>query len=161
MKIHLIRHAKTSPSTLYVNDFDRKLLPKGVVQANVLGSYLNTKGIKPLSTWCSSAIRTKETLSILQHVNSMGEISLLNDLYLCDREIYLKKIWELNHGKELMIIGHNDGISEFASYLTGESIAMRTSDYYCIEFESKTWNEVSIGTGRIIDHFHPSVYLLD
>lgn len=161
MKIHLIRHAKTSPSTLYVNDFDRKLLPKGVVQANVLGSYLNIKEIKPLLTWCSTAIRTKETLSLLQHLNSMGEISLLNDLYLCDREVYLKKIWELNHGKELMIIGHNDGISEFASYLTDETLSMRTSEYYCIELPAKTWDEVSFGTGTVIDHFHPSVYLLD
>lgn len=161
MKIHLIRHAKTTPLTQSTHDFDRKLLPKGIVQANVLGSYLHNKEIKPELTWCSSAIRTKETFIILQHSLELGKTTFLDDLYLCDRELFLKKIWELKNGKELLIIGHNDGISQLATYLTDEMLSMRTSEYYCIEFASKTWNEISFGTGTIIDHFHPSVYLLD
>jgi phosphohistidine phosphatase len=161
MKIHLIRHAKTASVSLSGNDFDRKLLLKGVVQANVLGSYIQNKEIQPELTFCSMAVRTKETYSILQHLINVGKTTFSTDLYLCDRETYLKKIWELNHGKELMIIGHNDGISEFASYLTDETLSMRTSEYYCIELPAKTWDEVSFGTGTVIDHFHPSVYLLD
>lgn len=161
MKIHLIRHAKTAPSSISGNDFDRRLLTKGIVQANVLASFLKTKTIHPQLTLCSEATRTKETLLILQHSINLGEIIFSSELYLCDRETYLKDIWKLKKCKELVIIGHNDGISAFASYLCDESLNMRTCEYYCIEFETENWNEISIGTGKVIDHFHPSVFLLD
>ena len=161
MKIHLIRHAKTAPSSISGNDFDRRLLTKGIVQANVLASFLKTKTIHPQLSWCSEATRTKETLIILQHSINLGELFFSTELYLCDRETYLKEIWKLKKCKELVIIGHNDGISALASYLCDESINMRTSEYYCIEFATENWNEISMGTGKVIDHFHPSVFLLD
>lgn len=161
MKIHLIRHAKTDPTSSSGKDFDRKLLPKGIVQANVLAYYLQKEKVKPELTWCSTAIRTKETLSIIQHKIELEKISFLQDLYLCDREMYLKKIWELKHNKELLIVGHNDGISSFAQYLTNESILMKTGEYLCIEFATDSWQEVSRGNGRITTQFRPSVYLPD
>jgi phosphohistidine phosphatase len=159
MKIHLIRHAKTDPTSLSGKDFDRKLLPKGIVQANVLAYYLLDHGVQPEITWCSDAVRTRETLSIIQRKIDPGKIVYSKDLYLADREVLLKKTWELKHGKELMIIGHNDGISSFASYLTDEQLIMKTGEYLCIEFTADLWQETSRGTGKIIANFRPSVFL--
>lgn len=159
MKIHLIRHAKTEPSSISGKDIERKLLPKGIVQANVLAYYLKDQSIKPEITWCSSATRTRETLSILHNQMELGKISYLDDLYLADREVYLKKIWGLKHGKELLIVGHNDGISTFVNYLTDENLSMKTGEYICIEFPTNSWQEASRGTGKITAAFRPSVFL--
>lgn len=161
MKLHLIRHAKTDPTSISGKDFDRKLLPKGIIQANVLGYYLTAKLVRPFETFCSSAIRTKETLTILQSILDLGKIHLLDDLYLSDREVYLKILWELKHDKDILFIGHNDGISEFASYLLDEDLSMKTSGYLCIEFTAKGWEEVSRGTGKLLSEFRPAVYFPD
>lgn len=159
MKIHLIRHAKTAQNSETGFDFDRKLLPKGIVQANVLASYLLTHEVKPVCVFCSDAVRTKETMEILQHTNQIKEIHYSNDFYLCEREIYLKTIWNLKHGKDLLFLGHNDGLSEFASYLTETFVSLKTGEYMCINFTTDKWNEVSRGTGTILDQFRPTVYL--
>ena len=161
MKIHLIRHAKTTQTDQFENDIKRKLLPKGIIQANVLGNYLQSKNIQAELTWCSTANRTKETLSILHHSIDLGKIIFSSDLYLCENDTYLKKVWELKTVNELFIIGHNDGISSFASYVTNEHISLKPCEYCCIEFNIDSWDELSKGNGRTIDRFLPSVFLPD
>jgi phosphohistidine phosphatase len=161
MKLHLIRHAKTQQQSISGKDFDRKLLPKGINQANVLSNFLALKGVQFELTWCSTAVRTQETFSILRFNNDLGKIVFSDEFYLCDKETLLAKIWDLDHGNDLLIIGHNDGISTFASYLLDDTINLRTSEYLCIEFHTTSWNTVSRGTGVIVDSYRPSVLILD
>lgn len=161
MKLHLVRHAKTVMKSLKEKDFDRKLLPKGIVQANVLGHYMKTLDQKIDLTICSDAVRTTETLKIVQHTNDLGKIVMTHDLYLSDRETYLQKLWEQKGDKPILFIGHNEGISEFASYLTEDDIDMKTCEYLIIDFDLDRWKEVSRGTGKIKTRFYPSVCLLD
>ena len=159
MKLHLIRHAKTDTISPSGKDFDRKLLLKGIIQTNVLGYHLMVHAFRPNTTYCSTAVRTKETLKILQSILELGKVQLLDDLYLCDREMYLKIIWELKHNKDLCFIGHNDGISEIASYLLDDEMQLKTCGYVCIEFTADSWEEVSRGSGKLINDFRPAVYI--
>lgn len=161
MKIHLVRHAKTDPNSQSGKDFDRRLLPKGIAQANVLSYYLAQHSIQPSYTYCSEAVRTRETLEILSYGNELGKIHLSRELYLSDRETYLKMIWELKHKKEILIVGHNDGISSLASYLLEETCFMKTCHYVCIEFDADSWKEISRGTGKLTAEFRPSVHVPD
>jgi phosphohistidine phosphatase SixA len=85
----------------------------------------------------------------------------VDELYLGDRESYLRIIWDLKHDKDLMIVGHNEGISDFASYLLDQEIHLKTGHYLCIEFDAKKWNETSKGTGEIVTNFRPSVHFPD
>jgi phosphohistidine phosphatase len=158
MKLHLIRHAKTDQMSESGKDFDRKLLPKGIIQSNVLGYYLHEQNWSSAVVFCSTAARTMETLTILSNFVFMGKTLLLDELYLCDREMYLKIIWNLHHGKDLVFIGHNDGISQIASYLLEKDITLKTSGYLCIEFTAKNWAEVSRGTGHLVAEFRPQAY---
>ncbi len=161
MKLHLIRHAKTEIGTSRISDFDRKLLPKGVVQANCLGTFLSLHVKIAPKVFCSDAMRTSQTAEIINHQFSLGKINFDHLLYLSDRQEYLKLIWDEKSQQELMIIGHNDGISSVASYFTDEMVHMKTCAYLCISFEAEKWSEVSRGTGRITAEFRPSVYLPD
>lgn len=161
MKIHLVRHAKTDPNSESGKDFDRKLLTKGIAQANVLSYYFSEHSIKPSFTYCSDAVRTRQTLDILGYGNDLGKISHLKELYLSDRETYLKLIWELKHKKDILIVGHNDGISSLASYLLEDTCFLKTCHYVCLEFEADSWKEISRGTGRLTAEFRPSVHVPD
>lgn len=161
MKIHLLRHAKTEIQSISGKDFDRALLPKGIVQANICGSFFQMENTDIQETWCSEAIRTKQTLQIVSKFISCGKIIYSKDLYLADRETLLAKLWKCRHGKDILIVGHNDGISSLASYLTDENIHLKTAGYICISFEADKWKDVSCGTGTILKEFRPQVYFPD
>ena len=154
MKLHLIRHAKASGYSISGNDFDRELSEKGIRQATALGEFLQNE-ISTCSVSCSNAVRTRQTLSIVGEQNSFSDIKFYNELYLCSKETYLEHLWQFAGNDDLVIVGHNFGISEVASYLTDEFVEMRTCEYVCILFEDMTWSEISKGTGTKINQYRP------
>lgn len=161
MKLHLLRHAKTEVYSASGRDFDRKLMTKGIIQANLMGQYLRIKQFAVHETYCSDAVRTTETYGIVSKMVNSGKFIQKNELYLADREALLSVIWKIKHGKDLFLVGHNDGISQLASYFTDESIHLKTCGYLCIDFSLDSWKETSIGTGIITDSFRPPVYFPD
>ena len=154
MKLHLIRHAKASGYSISGNDFDRELSAKGIRQATALGDFLKNE-IGSCTISCSNAARTRQTLDIICEKNAFSDIKFYNELYLCSKQTYLEHLWQYPGNNDLVIVGHNFGISEVATYLTNEIIEMRTSEYVCILFEDMTWSETSKGMGRIINQFRP------
>ncbi len=158
MKIHLLRHAKTSPTSSSGKDIDRPLSTKGISQSNLMGDYL--KKIDSIDeVWCSSAVRTRETLEIVKYHRSYNRVNIKDDLYLCSRDQFLEILWASEDENELMIIGHNFGISDLATYFTDTQLEMRTSEYYCIEFDGLKLKETSRGTGVIVDHYRPRILI--
>ena len=153
MKLHLIRHANAQfpKETL---DIERFLSTKGQEEAKQLAVFLSGKNL-PDEVWCSAAQRTKETLSYVEKQHSFSVKKELNELYLCSKDLYLKKLWGSDLNVDLLIVGHNFGISDLASYFTGELLLMETAEYICIDFGDLSLNESSKETGVIIDRFIP------
>ena len=158
MKLHLLRHAKTNPQSSTGRDFDRELLPKGIKQSEDLALFFQ-KEVSVDTVWCSDAARTRKTLSIIQDINTFQELSYSEELYLCSREVYLNKLWNHDSSEDVLIVGHNFGISDLATYLTDIRIELRTSGYICIEFQADSWQETSRGMGEIIREYRPKVSL--
>ena len=152
MKLHLIRHAKTLQAKRDENDFNRHLAEKGIRQAKALSDYLKPKIINS-EVWCSEATRTKETLVILQNKCSFEKVEFSKDLYLCSTKTFLEKLWRDDSAEDLIIVGHNFGISDLASYFIDEDIELRTGEYICIDFGKYTRNETSSGLGKLIDRW--------
>jgi phosphohistidine phosphatase len=158
MNLHLLRHAKTDQHSANGSDFDRSLLPKGTLQAQLMAKHLeNLRGIA--TTWCSSAIRTRETLSKIKKEIELPDTVFLDELYLCSLKDYLDLIWSHKVPGDLFIVGHNFGISELATYLTDEEVELRTCEYVCIHFEVSSWQEISRSNGTIVDRYRPVVDL--
>lgn len=161
MKLHLLRHAKTEIQSLSGKDFDRTLMTKGLIQANLAGQFLKDSGVQIKETYCSDAARTQQTLSIVAKSVDCGKVILKHELYLADRETLLALLWKIKHNKDLLIIGHNDGLSELASYLTDQYIHLKTCGYVSIEFMADSWKETSMGTGTIVSDYRPQFYFPD
>ena len=158
MKLHLLRHAKTDQRSSTGKDIDRKLLEKGKNQSLEMGKYFNELGFNPSIILCSSSIRTRETISLIQKVHSFkSEVIYLENLYLCEKEELLLILCSQINAKDVFIIGHNNGLSDFASYLTDDYIDLKTCDFVTIDFEIDTWQEASKGLGKVTNRFHPHV----
>ncbi|TXI82301.1 MAG: hypothetical protein E6Q38_05010 [Crocinitomicaceae bacterium] len=155
MKIHLLRHAKTEQLSKSGKDFDRKLKERGIEQSKELAQFLLTNQICELETWCSTAKRTRQTFSYLANALQPAKLDFMDDLYLCEQETFLNKLWNLNQTNDLFIIGHNDGLSDLASYFSDDLIHLSTCEYICFSFSADSWAELSRGTGIIVNRFRP------
>ena len=157
MKIHLLRHAKTEQLSKSGKDFDRKLMERGILQCKEIAAFLATKKIGEVETWCSTAKRTRQTFSYLSDILQPSKQTFSDDLYLCEQKEILTKLWNENQTNNLFIIGHNDGLSDLATYFADELIHLSTCEYICFSFSADSWMELSRGTGTIEQRFHPSV----
>ncbi|MDG1331073.1 MAG: phosphoglycerate mutase family protein [Crocinitomicaceae bacterium] len=158
MKLHLLRHGKTQQQSTTGRDYDRELNEKGLAQCQMLGEYFKKIDLS-CETWCSSAKRTRLTYSNVAKKLRLDKIVMREDLYLCSRSTLLEALWERSGDEDLLIIGHNFGISDLATYLTDVRIELRTGGYICIEFADFRWEEVSRGLGVISDQYRPKVTL--
>lgn len=161
LTLNLIRHAKTQQTSPTGNDYDRELLDKGVSQANVLGNYLQTHHISLGKIICSSAVRTQQTKSIIcQHLTERCNSELTRDLYDAFYNEMLHIIRSLGENETIVtLVGHNEGISQLASYLSGESIHLRTSEMISLAIPFDSWDYLSQGTAAITFQYRPEVFL--
>jgi phosphohistidine phosphatase len=117
MKLHLLRHAKTNPLSPTSLDFDRELLPRGYEQINELKTFLKAHPIEPNIILCSSAMRTRQTLAEIQDLWPEASIQFIDELYLAEKEEILKLICALNSSEEILVVGHNEGLSDLVMNL--------------------------------------------
>lgn len=155
MKLYLVRHAKTEPFHLSGKDHNRQLLPRGRQQARDLSAFLHSSAHSIRKVLCSDAKRTKETWKLLAD-NCPATVEFHEKLYLAEHLEILKLISQQKDATDLMILGHNDGISALASYLTGDNLHMKTGALLVLEFHGESWNELSADTATLIQSYRSS-----
>jgi phosphohistidine phosphatase len=157
--LHVLRHAKTEVQSALKKDFDRALIEKGELQAASVGDYFS-ENLPKCSTHCSTSKRTRQTIKLVEKAmkessEKIGKITFSDELYLASKDNLLSYIWNLGITKHVLLIGHNEGLSELVSYLSGQFTNLSTGDYICLEFECENWNETSFETGKVISNFSP------
>lgn len=157
MKLHLLRHAKTDKNSVSGCDFDRKLMGKGNLQANEMAKFLTSKNWEETVLFCSAAKRTKETFEYIQKKNKFKVLSFHQSLYLAELKDLLEFIWKLDSKNDLFIVGHNNGLSDLATYFLGEDTHLKTCTYLRISFEAEFSSEWSRDLGIIQEVYRPEV----
>lgn len=153
MKLHLLRHAKTNQISPTGKDFDRELLPKAYEQCAELKRYLQDHPIAPKHILCSSAVRTRQTLDQIKAFFADVPVTFLDELYLASAGELLKIINELQSPEDILLIGHNEGISELASELSAAFILLKTCGLVSLEFPFESSAMVSKETGVLVGSF--------
>ena len=149
MRLYLVRHANALESPL--GDYERKLSEKGNVQCVDLRSFILSKKITSKNkVLCSATKRTKETCFNI--FNTSEGVSFHKRLYLANSMDLLDFICSIDSDEDIVLIGHNNGLSEFASYLTAKHIVMRTASCAEILFPFDHSKFISKGTGEIHSH---------
>lgn len=142
MRIYLIRHGEAEQNK---DDFQRKLTSRGIEEINTVKHILQSR--ENLTIWVSSARRTTETYKIL---NLKTEATFYEHLYLATLQELLKTIWSNKVDSDLLIIGHNPGLSQLASYLLSDDTELSTGELIGIDLKGLTPFECSQGTGHRI-----------
>ncbi len=154
MLLYLLRHANAAHISPSGKDIDRPLSSIGIKQAILLGDYVSTLNLIQTSIYISSSQRTRETETYaLKSCTNNKEFQ--DELYLTSSKELLNFINGQNTPNNILILGHNEGISSLASYLTDQYIALNTANCITIEFDCVNSNEISGSMGKVIDFFTP------
>jgi phosphohistidine phosphatase len=128
----------------------------------MLAQFWMDTGISAEYTLCSSAIRTRQTLAVLQDLCSLGNSTFSDDLYLADHTCIHKKISMMDDSiSSILVVGHNNGLSDLVSRLVERSVVLATCEYAQLTFEATNWSEIFWGTGQQKLGFSPRVVKLD
>tara|TARA_Y100000991_G_scaffold81463_1_gene61495 strand:+ start:12915 stop:13397 length:483 start_codon:yes stop_codon:yes gene_type:complete len=146
LKLYLVRHANALESSL--GDYERALSEKGKNQCIELKNFIVLKEIDLNNkVYCSAAKRTKGTHSLI--FNRSKKVSFHKSLYLASSNDLLAFLCSLQSKEDIFLIGHNNGLSDLASYLTGKSVGMKTAACVEIDFPFQNSKFISKGTGEI------------
>lgn len=149
--LHFLRHAKTNQVSPSGRDFDRELLPRGYEQLRDFRTFLGQKGHAIDHIYCSSAKRTRQTLNEIADLLPTATVSFHDELYLASGSELLSFITAKNSPKTSLLIGHNEGLSELASYLTGSDIHLKTCGYVQLSFPFDHSGFISACTGVVVE----------
>ncbi len=121
-RLVLLRHAKSSWDDLSQSDHARPLNARGQRAAAQLRETFAALGLIPDRVLCSTATRTRETWDLL--AAGLGQRAptarYLEELYLAEPEKLLALVrQEGGTVPTLLVIGHNDGLHDFALGLVG------------------------------------------
>jgi hypothetical protein len=82
-----------------------------------------------------------------------ADIQYLDDLYLAEKEEILKLICAQNSPNELLVVGHNEGLSELAMNLAHPPHMLKTCGFMSLEFPFESSAYISQDTGSILGMF--------
>ncbi len=153
MKLHLLRHAKTNQISPTGKDFDRELLQRGYEQIAEFKRYLQNHPIAPKHILCSTAMRTRQTLVELQALCPAASVQYIDELYLASKHTILDAICALKSPDDILVIGHNEGLSELTIYLSDQAVWHKTCGLVSLEFPFESSALVSKETGVIVGSF--------
>ena len=139
----LVRHAKSSWKDASLRDRDRPLNKRGRRDAPEMGRRIAAAGIRPSLIISSPAVRAWTTAKfVAQEIGFPAEfMQRENDLYLASLDRLLDVVATQDSGfNNLMLFGHNPGLTDFANYLCpGLTANVPTAGVVCVEFDSEDW----------------------
>lgn len=136
-RLYLLRHAKSSWDQAQLADFDRPLNQRGYNDAQAMADYIDQQGYQPEVILCSSAKRTRETLSpILKLMKTRPEVIFLDSIYEAEWTA-LRDAVEERTEDSIMLIGHCPGIELYLSRILGQIKEMKTCHLAVIDWPDK------------------------
>lgn len=158
-KLFILRHGESSPGS---PDFERPLSEQGRLDIKRLGIELAERepelATDKIILLSSPSRRTLETtqllLSCLHNLNISA--NYIEEGYLAGPGTWLRHIEKLpSEISTCIVVGHNPGISELITILSGSQITMRPGACVKMELLINDWSEVFEGTGNVLNTYRP------
>ncbi|KAL2475794.1 Phosphoglycerate mutase family protein [Abeliophyllum distichum] len=151
-RLILLRHAHSSWENRSLRDHDRPLSKSGQADAVKVSHKLQQLGWIPELILSSDALRTRETLKIMQEqvrgfleakvhfISSFYSIAAMDGQTAEHLQQAICK-YSKDDILTVMCMGHNRGWEEAASALSGASIELKTCNAALLEATGKSWEE--------------------
>ncbi|XP_060183566.1 uncharacterized protein At3g52155, chloroplastic [Lycium barbarum] len=151
-RLILLRHAKSSWDNRSIRDHDRPLSKAGQLDAIKVSQNLLKLGWIPQLILSSDALRTRETLKIMQEqVQAFleAEVHFISSFYSVaamdgqTAEHLREAICKYSRDEILtvMCMGHNRGWEEAASMFSGVTVELKACNAALLEATGKSWEE--------------------
>jgi phosphohistidine phosphatase len=150
-RITLLRHAEAMPAGERP-DRERPLSERGIHEATTMGWRFRERGARPSLILSSPAARAWQTARLL--ASAIGyPLEFLQrepELYLAPADAVLKVLSrQENTFGDILLCGHNPGLTELAARMTGEPIeAISTCGLAVVEADTAGWS--ALMTGRLV-----------
>jgi phosphohistidine phosphatase len=154
----ILRHAKSSWKEEELDDHERPLNKRGLIDAPRMGELLKEHDLVPEYILSSSAVRAHLTAQLVaEHCGYEGEIGGGRELYSFASEDYLDALQKLDDGYvRVMVVGHNPGLEELAEWLTGVYTGLPTAALAVVRLDINHWSELEEGgVGELVQVFRP------
>ena len=149
-KLWLLRHAEASFTNS--SDFARPLTQDGILTVEALCRSLSGVN-KPIDKIVASpSKRTHATAKILKRVHFPHlNIDFVDSIYDATAEWLFRLVNNFaDADQHILLVGHNPGLSDLASYLVGNQyINFTPGTLISLEFDLDHWYEVSGGTALL------------
>ena len=166
--LYILRHAKAEVGLPTQDDFDRALAPRGVSDAATLAAHMEKIHLLPELVWCSSAVRTRQTLTRMQEVFAAPlPVEYKDKLYNASAGEMLAMISAAPEDiSSLMVIAHNPGVHQLALKLAQagddkplDTLAIKypTCSLTVVEFASAAWRDLAVSHGKLLDFITPKM----
>ena len=144
-RLILMRHAKSSWDHDNLSDHQRPLNKRGRRDAPRMGTFVQEQGIEVDAIFCSTAKRTRETLTLfLDEYTFEREPNFVERFYHADLRDYLELLAELPDDVEsVMLIGHNPTMADALDFFCDEVEKFPTAAVAYIAFDIERWLEIS------------------
>ncbi len=155
----LVRHAKSSWNDEKLSDRERPLNDRGERDAPEMGKRIVNHGIRPSLIITSPAVRARTTAKIIaQQIGYPIEFLQREDsLYLASLDDLLDVVAAQDNGfNNLMVVGHNPGLTEFANFLLpGLTSNLPTAGMVSIQIDRDDWNLHERPKAELIAYDYP------
>lgn len=152
-RLYIIRHAKSSWNDITLSDFDRPLNERGERDAPRMGKHLKEKRIAADLLLTSPAKRAFSTAEYFALILNYPTENIKTDrkLYHADADAILTTVKNINNKHdEVLLFGHNPGLTDFVNQLTDSSIDnVPTCGIAACIFDVDSWNSVGWRTGKL------------
>jgi phosphohistidine phosphatase len=149
--LYLLRHAKSSWDDASQQDFERPLADRGREACALIGELIQEKGIEFDLIVVSTAVRTRQTIELVkERAKIHGEVRYDERIYEATLRQLLEVISEVeNDRKSLLVVGHNPGIEELLTLLTGEQVRVTTANLAKIKIKAAQWSASLANNGTL------------
>ena len=155
----LMRHAKTESPYGFKRDFDRVLTKRGEADALKMSEWLKAQVWTIDRVLSSTAERTRQTTRIITETIGLShsQIEFKDELYQATPETFLNALASISiETKTVLIVGHNDGITQFANQLSDTRIDhLQPGSIFAVEWVADNWQRLEMMKNRFIVYRAP------
>ncbi len=157
----ILRHAKSSWTEPELDDHDRPLNDRGRRDAPRMGRLIQRQNLVPDIVLTSTANRARRTAELA--IEAWGQpttLTPIENFYLAAPGVYLMWLGHLDSQEDptdrVMVVGHNPGVEELVTLLSGARERMPTAALARIDLPIDSWSEVASGVeGTLVDLWRP------
>lgn len=146
MQLLVLRHAKSSWAAQHADDWERPLTGRGERDATRVGQLLRRLHLVPDLIITSDAVRAQTTAQRAAAASGYaGKLTLCSRLYHATPDTAIDVLRNTAGGAHrVMIVGHNPGLEDLVTLLTGEHIGLSTATLVHIELPIERWDEIEL-----------------